>query len=89
MHWAKGALDNFEEVDEQGTFWELLDAGEYNTPAKKFFTLVPIAMYVLSYHAMFAFVVSWSCFWYLFLSILVLVLVFCDCYILAQSNFSL
>ena len=39
-------LMHYQGAQDDGTFWDLLDSGDYNTPAKKFFTLVPIGMYV-------------------------------------------
>lgn len=53
FHWEKGA--HFIMLDEQGkqaslTQWEQLDDGVQFTPTRKFLTIVPIVLYVLTTH---------------------------------------
>jgi len=53
FHWQKGVP--FSSPDEQGkyanlTFWEQLDAGVQLTPTRKFFTIVPIILYLITVH---------------------------------------
>lgn len=51
LHWSKGSPIQ----DEQGkwdfdTFWEQLDDGQQGTITRKFFTVVPVALFVLATH---------------------------------------
>lgn len=51
LHWSKGSPIE----EEQGkwdfdTFWEQLDDGEQGTITRKFFTVVPVVLFVLATH---------------------------------------
>jgi len=48
MHWRKGSADSINDdgVSEVATFWELLDSGMQYTPTKKFFTIVPVILFL-------------------------------------------
>ena len=51
LHWSKGSLAS----DDQGqystlTFWEQMDNETYGTNTRKFFTMVPLALFVLATH---------------------------------------
>jgi hypothetical protein len=47
MHWRRGTADPFDAgSNDRYTFWELLDEGKNYTPTKKFFTVVPIALFL-------------------------------------------
>jgi len=47
MHWAKGTPDAFDGGrDDKYTFWEMLDDGKQYTPTRKFFTIVPICLFL-------------------------------------------
>eukprot|EP00483_Globobulimina_turgida_P001277 UN01279 len=49
MHWRRGTVDSFDQGrDDKYTFWEMLDEGKQYTPARKFFTVVPIALFLIA-----------------------------------------
>jgi len=49
MHWKRGTVDPFDGgVSDRNTFWELLDNGKQWTIARKFYTIVPIIIFLFS-----------------------------------------
>jgi len=49
MHWRRGTPDAFDAGrDEAYTFWEMFDGGKQFTPGRKFFTVVPIALFLIA-----------------------------------------
>ncbi|MEW5298681.1 MAG: hypothetical protein WDW38_000575 [Sanguina aurantia] len=51
LHWSKGSIAS----EDQGkysllTFWEQIDNQAYGTHTRKFFTLVPVVLFVLAMH---------------------------------------
>eukprot|EP01114_Cavostelium_apophysatum_P001788 TRINITY_DN1155_c0_g1_i1.p1 TRINITY_DN1155_c0_g1~~TRINITY_DN1155_c0_g1_i1.p1 ORF type:complete len:154 (+),score=11.61 TRINITY_DN1155_c0_g1_i1:75-536(+) len=52
MHWKKGNPlgDSSQGKHDRLTLWEQIDSGVQWTPARKFFTLVPIVMFAITSH---------------------------------------
>eukprot|EP01083_Nonionella_stella_P242838 846735_1 len=49
MHWKRGTVDAMDQGRyDRYTFWEQLDNGKQHTPARKFFTCVPIALFLMA-----------------------------------------
>jgi len=50
MHWRKGSATSIDDdgASEVTTFWEALDCGMQYTPTKKFFTIVPIMLFLVA-----------------------------------------
>merc|ERR1719384_69512 len=49
MHWKRGTPDAFDAGrDEAYTFWEMFEGGNQFTPGRKFFTMVPIALFLMA-----------------------------------------
>eukprot|EP01084_Bolivina_argentea_P017499 32686_1 len=49
MHWKRGTADAFDAGRfDRYTFWEMLDDGKQYTPARKFFTVVPIVLFLMA-----------------------------------------
>mmetsp|Transcript_37361 Transcript_37361/g.60502 ORF Transcript_37361/g.60502 Transcript_37361/m.60502 type:complete len:159 (+) Transcript_37361:83-559(+) len=54
FHWVRGSPFG-EEFDDQGkynkyTWWEQIDNGRQNTPSRKFLTIFPVVLYLLTCH---------------------------------------
>eukprot|EP00894_Picocystis_sp_ML_P000395 jgi/Pico_ML_1/50912/g2030.t1 len=51
LHWKKGAPFQFDQDDyKKLTFWEQMDAGVQLTKNKKFFTAMPVVLFLLASH---------------------------------------
>ena len=51
LHWFKGSpIDMDQGKYDKLTFWEQLDDGVQNTANRKFFTAVPIVLFILAIH---------------------------------------
>ena len=51
LHWTKGSpVDTDQGKYDKLTFWEQLDDGMQNTSNRKFFAVVPVALFLLATH---------------------------------------
>lgn len=51
LHWQKGSpVEADQGMYDSLTFWEQLDDGVYGTGTRKFFTIVPVVLFILASH---------------------------------------